>query len=231
MEVTAVVLGFADAPRVPAELPEPEAGAGFLTRWYYADERHAQYHFRSDGHPLGGRRASLCVAQMLCDRPPEAELDALNERVRRFEAGETVPHEAVPSFARAYRVVRAFASPGSGVSPSGVPLLPHDGIQIACASLQTDAIAEATRWWYEYHYPDCVTVRGWKGVLSLEPLGREGRGELTHLFVIQGDVDRTQAAMNRCVAEWRAGGRSPSPRGISRRIFSGPYSWISPRGS
>jgi hypothetical protein len=224
MKVTAVVLAFADVPRLPEPgFAIPKIAQSILTRRYWADEAHMRYRFSSDSHVLRGGKGRLCIAHLLCDRSPDDELAMLQDLVRGLENGEQLPAGGKCAFARAYRLIRAFPAADLKVDAAEAPTLPHDGMQIACALLAKDALAEARQWWYDVHYPDCVTVPGWRAVLSLEPLGNEGREELTHMFLIDGDVDATQAAMNHCVTGWRAGGRSPAPRGISKRIFSGPY--------
>jgi hypothetical protein len=227
MKVTAVVLGFADVHRLPEPgFAIPRVPDSVVTRRYWADERHMRYRYSTDHHPLHGGKGRLCIAHLLHGTAPDDARELLQDLLRNFENGEHLPASGRSVFVRAYRLNGAFVAPGLDVARADAASIEHDGMQVAYALLAKDAVGEARQWWADVHYPDCVTVPGWRAVLSLEPLDNVGGHELTHFFLTDGDVERTQAAMNECVTRWRASGRSPAPRGISKRIFSGPYARI-----
>src|SRR5262249_26394618 len=118
------------------------------------------------------------------------------------------------------------------VSAQAAPFLAHRGMQIGAGFVrEAKDIPEALEWWANVHYADMLTVPGWLCAMRLEPLGEEGRGRLTHFFLLGTAPAEAHAELEKVVYGWRDAGRSPAPRDIYWRTFKGPWSLVPAAGN
>jgi hypothetical protein len=156
-----------------------------------------------------------------------ARIAARERELARF-AAQTV------LFCAGYRLLRSFAARRIQVGGDGLPYLGHRGIQLGFGAVREKKdLAEAIRWWSEFHHPDMLGLPGWMTALMFEPLvdaGGEGGGRLAHLYLLDAPPAQAHAELEKVRHQWREAGRSPAPRGIYERTFSGPWSAVRPLG-
>jgi hypothetical protein len=240
MKVTGVMVVFVDVPRgAEAEfnrwydtdhLPEICGVDGVIAaRRYHAEDAIMQY--RSDklenAPPIG--QARYCATYLLGDPDLAAVKARMAECGKRLNAaGRSMPHgKAV--FVTWQRLIHAYASPRLKLSTEALPYVGHRGLQVAMGHTPDPAhIADVTDWWQSHHYPDMLSVPGWAAVMKCEPLGEEGKGTFMHLFLTEAPAAKAHEALEKVLPQWRAENRNKHPRGYYKRIFSGPFSQITP---
>src|SRR6185369_7502359 len=185
-----------------------------------------QFRASKEGAPPIGE-ARHCSVYLLGDPDVAAVQARMTDLGKRLFAEKRMIRHGKVVFSRAFRLIHAYAAPRIRVSEDGRPHLRHKGLQVAMGSVPDPKdIPEATEWWHSSHYPDMLSVPGWAVALKCEPVGEEGQGKFLHLFLLDKAADQAHAELNKVLPEWRATGRSPHPRGIYRRSFSGPLSRI-----
>jgi len=237
MKATGVVLTFIDMPReAEAEfhewydldhLPEIVGLPGVISgQRYQAADNLMQFRASKEGAPPIGE-SRHCSIYLLGDPDVGAVQARMTDLGKRLFAEKRMIRHGKVVFSRAFRLIHAYAAPRIRVSEDGRPHLRHKGLQVAMGSVPDPKdIPEATEWWHSSHYPDMLSVPGWAVALKCEPAGEEGQGKFLHLFLLDKPADEAHAELNKVLPEWRATGRSPHPRGIYRRNFSGPLSRI-----
>jgi len=239
MRVDGVMLVFADVPKGGEEefnrwydldhVPEVLASPCMISAHrYHAEDAIMQY--RSDKLPnapsIGQSR--YCAMYLLNGDLAKVipQMTALGNRLKPL--GRSMP-QGKAVHVSVQRLVSTYVAPRIKVAPEAVPFLAHQGLQVAMGRVPDPAdIPEATEWWHSSHYPDMLAVPGWAAALKCEPLGREGQGKFTHLFLLDRPAREAHEELEKVLPALRAAGRSPHPRGIYKRVFSGPYSQITP---
>jgi hypothetical protein len=242
MKVHGVMMVFTDVPRGPDEekfnlwydldhLPEALAVEGMLTgRRYHAEDAIMQY--RSDklenAPPIG--QARYCAMYLLGD----PDIGAFKARIAAWGERLYSDPSRKQNFGKAvsvtfHRLVHAYAATRIKVSADALPYLSHRGLQVAMGHVPDPKdIPEATEWWHSHHYPDMLKVPGWAAALKCEPFGKEGQGKFMHLFLLDKPAKQAHELFEETSRPWREKGWGPHPRGIYKRIFSGPFSAITP---
>lgn len=241
MKVEGMMLVFADVPggrekelefnrwydldHVPEVLTAPCMISG---RRYHATDDLMQY--RADKLPnapsIGqARYAAVYLVNGDLERVL-AQMTAVGDRLRPL--GRSMPHGKAVHVS-VHRLMKTFVAPRIPVAPEAVPFLPHLGLQVAMGHVPDPKdIAEASAWWDDCHYPDMLGVPGWAAAMKFEPVGKEGQGRFTHLFYLDRPAREAHEELDKALPAMRAAGRSPHPRGIYKRVFSGPLSPIRP---
>ena len=239
MQVTGVMLVFVDVPRERAlefnrwydldHLPEM-CGTGdvLAARRYFAGDAIQKYRFDKLENAPPIAPARYCAIYLL----GSTDLEGVKGRMAKFGERMIAEKRALPSYARTtyftiHRLVRTQVAPGSKVSEQAAPYIGHQGLQLAMGyALDAVHAAEVAAWWDSTQYPQMLSVPGWAAALRCEPVGEEGRGKFMHLFLLDAPAAEGLEQMEKKLLELRARGASMHPH--YQRIFSGPYSAITP---
>jgi hypothetical protein len=240
VKVTGVVVELIDVPR-DAELefnewcdrdrlPELVALPGVLTgRRYHAEDLLMQYHRYNEPEGAPISQARYCVCYLLGDPDLLAVANRLQEAGQRLSKEKAMLPRGKVVLERVYRLKHAYGANRTTLSADALPFAGHMGLQVAAGHVPNPKdIPEATEWWHSGQYPDMLGLPGWLAGLRCEPLGEEGKGKFMHLFLLDVPAKQAHEELEKKLPEWLATGRMPHPRGIYKRIFSGPFSVITP---
>jgi hypothetical protein len=206
-------------------MPEVIALPGVISaQRYYAEDNLFPFRTsRDDAPPIG--QARFCNLYLLGDADLAAAQARMGELGKRLQAEKRLFRHCQIAFSNTYRLIHTYAAKRIKVSADALPYIGHRGLQVAMGSVPNPAdIPEATEWWHSSHYPDMLEVPGWAGALKCEPLGEEGKGRFLHLFLLDKPAKEAHDELEKVLPAMRASGKSPHPRGIYRRSFSGPWS-------
>jgi hypothetical protein len=206
-------------------MPEVVAVPGVIggERYYAEDDLMRFRASREDAPPIGDAR--FCNIYFLSDPDLPAVAARMAETGKRLAAEKRLFRHGRIVFSATYRLIHTYAAGRIRASAEALPYLRHRGLQVAMGSVPDPKdIAEATEWWHSDHYPDMLKVPGWAAALKCEPLGEEGRGRFLHLFLLDKPAREAHEELEKVLPALRAAGKSPHPRGIYRRSFSGPWS-------
>lgn len=231
-----------------------------------AEHGHYGYWHRNDHLAEVWSRPGVAVAQRtvappayLRARPPDdGELagaqyftyylltDPLDTILEMFAGGSRELREAgrmrslaSPSSGGIYRLVGAYASPRTVVSPNAVPFLPHRGVYVSVIDSPEGADRDGLRRYYdEVHIPDLLSVKHVTGCywfeswpdapvtgVALPPANRSVR-----ILFLDGDPLEMVRDLHWRAPQWRAAGRTHPDADAARRLLAGPFQLVSGDG-
>ncbi len=114
------------------------------------------------------------------------------------------------------------------VRDEAIPYLGHRGVMAVLTRVEdASRREEVDRWFREIHAPDLLGVPGFVAAMRFSRFdGVEGR--YMNLYLLDGEPTAAVRALEKHRERWMAQGRSPSPGGASKILFSSAYRYVVP---